>query len=376
VSSPGRFATPLDDVIAHYPKRRPRADLSAVEALMRVRRVEPTGQRIVVAGTNGKTSTATYLARLFEASGLRTGLTTSPHLFRWSERVCVSGGEVEEDRLFAKIRDLDEAGAGLDGLRFFDLITLAAAEIFVEDSVDVAVFEAGIGGRLDATRCLRAPLVVLTSVGLDHTDLLGGTRPEILSEKLQIAPDGAALVSADLGAELNALVESYAAEHGLSLQVVSAEGTYLERNLALARAVAGVDSPISTDVAGRTQRFEVDGAAVVVDAAHNEEGWREALATMRPGFVAAVSISADRPPDVLAQLLAAREPSAVVATCAWAGRSSPAEDLGRAIAAQGIRVTVEPDPVRAVELALEERKPMLVFGSNYLLPHALAALDS
>jgi folylpolyglutamate synthase/dihydropteroate synthase len=217
---------------------------------------------------------------------------------------------------------------------------------------------------------------VLTSVGLDHMELLGGTRPAILLEKLQVAPDGAALVSADLGADLNTLVAAYAAEHGLSLDVVRASGTYLERNLALARAVAGVESPISSDVAGRTQRFVVDRIEVVVDAAHNEEGWREVLATTRPGFVAAVSISADRPADVLARLLAERKPSAVVATCAWAGRSAPADDLGRAIAAHGLPVTVEPDPVRAVELALAERKPLLVFGSTYFLPHAFAALRS
>jgi dihydrofolate synthase/folylpolyglutamate synthase len=383
VSSPGRFATPLDDVIARYPKGKPRADLSDVEALIRDRGIEPPAHRIVVIGTNGKTSTATYLARLFDAGGLRTGLTTSPHIDRWSERVRVAGEEVDDARLEAKVRELDEAGSGRDGLRFFDLITLAAAEIFVEDAVDVAVFEAGIGGRLDVTRCLRAPVVVLTSVDLDHTEQLGTTREAILAEKLGAAPPGAALVTADLGPDLNARVEA--------LEMVEAKGAYPERNLALARAAARVaaqrfDLPdpsglsIATDLPGRLHRLQAGALDVVVDAAHNEEGWREALAQTRPGFVAAVSISADRPAGVLAQLLAEAAPAAVVATCAWSGRSAAADDLASALAACGVPVTVEPDPARAVTLALEHARsreqPLLVFGSTYLLPHALRALRS
>jgi dihydrofolate synthase/folylpolyglutamate synthase len=393
MSSPGRFATPLDDVIAHYPKREPRADLAAVEALMRVRGIVPTEQRVVVAGTNGKTSTATFLARLFEAGGLRTGLTTSPHTDRWAERVRISGREVDEQRLYAKVRELDAVGAGLEGLRFFDLITLAAAEIFVEDDVDVAVFETGLGGRLDASRCLRAEVVVLTGVDLDHTELLGETREEILAEKIRVAPGGATLVTAELGDDLMPLVQAYAADHALQPIVVpTGAGRYLERNLELARAAASAaaarwrlpSSPaelaISNEVPGRLQRATVDGAEVVVDAAHNEEGWRAFLSTVPSGFVAAVSISADRPAEVLAEVLARHRPSSVVVTCAWTERSAAAADLGRVLEAHGIQVTVEPDPARAVELAVTEGRrldrPVLVFGSTYFLPHALAALDA
>lgn len=394
--SPDRFATPFDDVIAHYPKRLPRSDLAGVDALMRARGVEPTEHRIVVAGTNGKTSTATYLARLFQAGGFRTGLTTSPHIDRWTERVLLSAREVDESRLVAKVKELDETGAALDeasGLRFFDLITLAAAEIFAEEHVDVAVFEAGLGGRLDASRSLRADVVVLTSVDLDHTELLGETRPEILSEKIQVAPDGATLVTADLGADLMPFVRSYAAEHALELVVVpSGRGGYLERNLELARVAAGRAAErwrletdpsrlaIPTDVTGRLQRTDVGGVDVLVDAAHNEEGWRAFLSTAPTGFVGAVSISADRPADVLAELIAPHRPTSVVATCAWKGRSAAADDLARTLEAHAIPVTVEPDPARAVELAVAEGRrldrPVLVFGSTYFLPHALAALDA
>src|SRR6185312_9309957 len=173
---------------------------------------------VVVVGTNGKTSTAIYLGRLLERAGQRAGVTVSPHLRRWGERVQIGGAPVADGELAAAVADPHALAAHVPGrssLRFFDLVTLAAARLFTAAGVDAAVFEAGIGGRLDATRSLRAPTVVLTGIGLDHTELLGTTEEAILREKLGVAPRGARVVVPDLPDDLTAVAREIAGSEGL-----------------------------------------------------------------------------------------------------------------------------------------------------------------
>jgi dihydrofolate synthase/folylpolyglutamate synthase len=170
---------------AAYPSRAPRPDLAAVEALRDAAGISLPETTVVVVGTNGKTSASVYLGRLLASSGRRVGVTTSPHLRRWGERVAIDGEPVDDLQLAREVEAVHQLARALPGretLRFFDLVTLAAARLFAAAGVDAAVFEAGIGGRLDTTRVLRAPLVVLTGVGLDHTELLGGTEEAILRE--------------------------------------------------------------------------------------------------------------------------------------------------------------------------------------------------
>ena len=368
--------SPFADLVELYPKRTPRTSLDAVEDLIRRLGLVPPARTVVVVGTNGKTSTATYLARIFSGTGLVSGLVTSPHVFRWTERVRIDDAEVGEAELVREVRRADEAAAaiGREELRFFDLLTVASLALFRGHGVEAGVFEAGIGGRLDATRCLRAPLVVLTSVDLDHTELLGSSREEILREKLMAAPAGARVVSAPLGAELEQTAHRLAAELELAFEFVDVgRGGFRERNLRLAQHAAG---PLDVDlgVRGRFERHTLGGVDVVVDAAHNEEGWRTLLAELPASFVAVVSISADRPPDALTRLLDGRART-VVATCAWRGRSLAAQELAGRLRGD---VRVEDDPVAAVrtalELARDARLPLAAFGSSYFVPHVLLAL--
>src|SRR5579862_2966282 len=125
----------LESLAAALPRRRPRPDLAAVEALAARTGIRAPERTAVVVGTNGKTSTATFLARLLQAGGLRVGLTVSPHLRSWSERVLVDGKEVDEGELADRVETLAEAAADLDA-RFFDLLTLAAVAIFADRGVD------------------------------------------------------------------------------------------------------------------------------------------------------------------------------------------------------------------------------------------------
>jgi dihydrofolate synthase/folylpolyglutamate synthase len=331
---------------------------------------------IVVVGTNGKTSTATYLARLLAARGVHTGLTTSPHLRGWGERVQLEGRPVADEELAREVARLDDLARRLpdrEQLRFFDLVTLAAAAIFDRAGVEAAVFEAGIGGRLDATRVLAPPLVVLTSISRDHTELLGESESAILREKLGVAPPGARVVAAPLPPPLASEARSVAVANGLELSFAQVAGSYRERNLCLAAAALGVrDARIDLDLPGRLQRAVVDGVDVVLDAAHNPEGWATLAGELDEPFVAVVSIGADRPVSELAPVLA--RAVATFATTAWPGRSLPAEELAAELGAEAVD-----DPALATRLGLERARatglPLVVFGSTYLLPHALDALE-
>jgi dihydrofolate synthase/folylpolyglutamate synthase len=365
----------LESLAAALPRRRPRLDLDAVEALALRTGVRGPERTAVVVGTNGKTSTATFLARLLQAGGLHVGLTVSPHLRSWSERVLVDGTEVDEGELADGVETLAAAASGLD-VRFFDLLTFAAAAIFAERRVDVGVFEAGIGGRLDTTRALNPQLVVLTGIGLDHTELLGSDELSILREKLGVAPPGAVVVCAPLGPVLAAEAERLAAAGGFRLEFPPvAGGTFLERNAALARAAAGhvVEVP-NTDlspVLGRKQRILVEGVEVVLDAAHNADAWRTLATELPPSYVAVVSVSLDKPPAELRVALAGA--IATIATCAWPGRSVATAELAAVVGGEAIG-----DPRTATRAGLQRARgagvPLVVFGSAYLLRHALDEL--
>jgi dihydrofolate synthase/folylpolyglutamate synthase len=359
---------------AAYPSRVPRADLSAVAELRAAAGAELPARTVVVVGTNGKTSTAFYLGRLLEGAGQRAGVTVSPHLRRWGERVQIAGEPVADAELAAEVAGLHALAAtlpGRDSLRFFDLLTFAAARLFAAADVDAAVFEAGIGGRLDTTRTLRAPTVVLTGVGLDHTELLGGSEEAILREKLGVAPRGARVVAPELPGRLAVVAREVADAEELDLVVVPAERDWRATAARLASAALGLDGPIDLDVPGRLERHTVDGVPVILDAAHNPQGWAALAAIVDEPFVAVVSIGAGRPAGELRPALA--RAVSVFATTAWRERSLPAAALAAAVGAE----TVE-DPVAATQLGLERARatglPLAVFGSIYLLPHAYRAL--
>ncbi len=140
---------------------------------------------ITVAGTNGKGSTSTTIANLFHAQGKRVGLFTSPHLYRFNERIRIDLEEVTDEQLIDAFEKIDQARGDIT-LTYFEFATLAAFIIFKSEKVDVAVLEVGLGGRLDATNIIDANIAVITPIGIDHTALLGNTIDEIAGEKAGI----------------------------------------------------------------------------------------------------------------------------------------------------------------------------------------------
>lgn len=170
----------------------------------------------IVGGTNGKGSTATTLAALLRASGLRTGLFTSPHLVHYNERVQLDGLPVGEAALCAAFERIETCRAGTS-LTFFEYNTLAALEVFARGAAAAVVLEVGLGGRLDATNIVAADVAVLCSVGMDHMDWLGDTLEQIGREKAGIFRGAQRAVLGS--AALPASVFNRAAQLGCDLRI-------------------------------------------------------------------------------------------------------------------------------------------------------------
>jgi dihydrofolate synthase/folylpolyglutamate synthase len=366
---------------------------------------------IHVVGSNGKSSVAQIAAALLEADGIRTGTYLSPHLTRWSERVHIGGREIPPREFETAVARTREAAAiaergFADGERVtqFEAATAAAFQAFAEARVQVAVVEAGLGGRLDATNVIPSRVAVLTSVSLEHTDLLGETEEEIAAEKLAVVRDHSTLVVGRVSEKVMSLAERTAAERGATLVAVpdagaevprSLVGGYPRRNFAVALAAAEAftgraPAPDSVErVAAALRlpaRLEVrEGEPpLILDAAHNPEGIGavvESLPELTGGRppVAVLAALADKPLEGIARL--ARACAAVVCTeipparlegvGRPGARGHPAADLAAACEAAGGRAEAVPDPDRALdrarELAGEEDRAVLVTGSFYLL---------
>lgn len=178
-------------------------DLAHMRVLLRaLENPERRFPSVLIAGTNGKGSTAATLASILQASGLRAALYTSPHLVRINERIRINGEEISDDK-FALLHDMIERTAERlveDGElpfhpSFFEMLTAMAFEHFATSKVDIAVLEVGMGGRLDATNVVEPRVSVITDISLDHQKFLGDTIPEIAAEKVGIIHPGGVVVT-------------------------------------------------------------------------------------------------------------------------------------------------------------------------------------
>lgn len=194
-------ARTLAEWLAYQQDLHPRAidlGLERVRAVAaRLGLLPPAGRTALVGGTNGKGSTASFLAAMAQAHGDRVGLFTSPHLCRYQERQRIDGRELDDAQLCAAFEQI-EAVRGGETLTYFEFNALAALLLFRAGRVDTSVLEVGLGGRLDATNIVDAEVAVLCSVGLDHRDWLGDTIEAIGAEKAGIFRAGQPVV---LGSE-------------------------------------------------------------------------------------------------------------------------------------------------------------------------------
>ena len=289
-----------------------------------------------ITGTNGKGSTAAMTASILAQAGLRAGLFTSPHLYRFHERMQVNGAPIPDEVLGRLTQQVLEVAEGMsDPPTEFELMTAVALVHFVRRGCDIVVLEVGLGGRLDSTNAIDAPeAAVIARIGLDHTKLLGTTLAAIAGEKAGIVKPGSAVVSWPQDAEAMAVVEQAAAAAGDTLTVpdfaclnvgpvdwgasgaparsfsygrfadlrTKLLGSYQPANAALAIEVTEAlrthgwaidDDAVRQGVAGAAWpgRFEIVRAGegeptVVVDGGHNPQGARalvDSLADVFPG---------------------------------------------------------------------------------------------
>ena len=385
-----------------------------------------------IAGTNGKGSVTAIVDAALLGAGFRTGRYTSPHLLDLSERFAVNGTPVTRDDLRSAV---DDVRGAVEGLRergvlevhptFFEVTTAVAFELFRRHSVDIAVCEVGLGGRLDATNVLTPMVSAITSISLDHEQYLGHTLREIAGEKAGIIKPTTAVVVGPVSDEAAQAISERAAEcrapivwakDGVQIGV-SAEAQdgqrftlrtpvrdYGEVHLGLAGAhqvtnavvavrvletleslgthtgqSAIVDALGSVRWPGRLQRFACDdGRSALLDAAHNVAG-AEALAhhlrtlgDCRPLVFAAMR---DKDSEAMLRLLAPVV-SAIIVTRPSNPRAMDPTALA-AVArtvAPGLRIDVEDDPGHAIERAWTQSRQIVVAGSIFLIADVMKAL--
>jgi dihydrofolate synthase / folylpolyglutamate synthase len=221
---------------------------------------------VLIAGTNGKGSTASTLAAILSASGLRTGLYTSPHLSRPNERIRIDGLEISDDdfaALFFRVRSVAQRLVDEDKLAqspsFFEMLTAMAFLYFAEPAIEIAVLEVGMGGRLDATNIVDPLISIVTDISLDHMEWLGPTITDIAREKAGILRRGGTLITLPQHPEANQVIGEVA--DSLSLLGVSAV-PYLP-NAAIAETAAHLPNENGTHT---PYRLEVLGKEIEVDS--------------------------------------------------------------------------------------------------------------
>ncbi|MGK3952767.1 bifunctional folylpolyglutamate synthase/dihydrofolate synthase [Microbacterium sp. I2] len=397
---------------------------------------QKTYRVVHVTGTNGKTSTSRVIESLIRAHGLRTGLFTSPHLERFTERIMIDGEPISDAAVadawdevspFVDLVDAELAAAGDAALTFFELLTVLAFVAFADAPIDVLVLEVGMGGSWDSTNTADGDVAVFTPIALDHADRLGQTISEIAAVKAGIIKDGAAVVSARQDAAAEAELRRAAAARGASIafegegfalaqqrlavggQLISIRGlagVYEDEYLPLygahqgfnaALAIAAVESllgggaqPIAGDVlaegfGGVTSpgRLQLVGASptVVVDAAHNPHGARALVAALREAFDfdewgVVLGVLSDKDADGIVDALASAA-AHVFATAPHSERANDADTIADLAEARGVPVTVHADLGDAAESAREwaaasDRRAVVIAGSVVLAGEALA----
>jgi dihydrofolate synthase/folylpolyglutamate synthase len=380
-----------------------------------------------IAGTNGKGSTAAFLEAILRRAGLRTGLYTSPHLEKINERIRLSGEELCDEafaaaftRLYLLIEELLASGALRAHPTYFECLTAMAFETFAREHVEFAVFEVGLGGRLDATNILTPAVALLTRIDFDHENFLGHSLAEIAAEKAGILKRGVPVVVAPQPPEARAVILRRAGELGCPV-VETAEAFHVEREwlengrvraqvtetasgwkfemaprlpgrfqlqnalsavaaarLLQARGLGIPDEALAGGIAaaqwaGRLEQVQ-SRPDVFLDGAHNPGAARELAAFWEENFAErriwlVYGALRDKAVDEIAGVLFPRA-AHVLLTEPRTARSLSARRLAELTAHHAAEVQVVPDAEAAVERALAGAAPedaVFITGSLYLV---------
>jgi dihydrofolate synthase/folylpolyglutamate synthase len=382
---------------------------------------------IHVAGTNGKGSTAAFLASAFMEAGYKTGLYTSPHLVRFTERIRINGREIPEQHLLRYVAAFRPA-IEQTGATFFEATTCVAFRYFADENVDIAIVEVGLGGRLDATNTLAPLASVITTIGFDHMEYLGPTIPSIAAEKggivkkrtpviVGLMPPSAERTISRIARERRAPLTrardrvtvgcgfegkvSFRGKHlKTGLVRVGLEGAHQTFNAALAVAVLDVllDRRSSSAcyrrlssacVARGLERVRLNtglegrmthvgrGKKIILDVAHNRGGMHTAVSSLVGEGIGNLTalFGAMKDKDYLHML---RElewvADSVITVQAHTSRAVSAAVLCKAARRMGLRALEGGSVARGLRMALRGKRRVLVIGSHYVVGEALQVL--
>jgi dihydrofolate synthase/folylpolyglutamate synthase len=380
-----------------------------------------------IAGTNGKGSTAAMLESILRTAGLRTGLYTSPHLERINERIRINGEDISDasfaavwTRVRASIELLMAAGKLVAHPTYFECLTAMAFFAFAQERVDFAIYEVGLGGRLDATNIVNPEVAIITPVDFDHENFLGHSIEEIAGEKAGIIKPGTWVVSSSERPEARSVIAGRCAEFGARLvevdqawqieSVRASDGCYsatvassdFGRRITIEPALPGsfqIRNALAAATAGRLlaeRGFPVNDEAIVrgiatvrwpgrleqlsvqpalyLDGTHNPAGARELLKFWEENFegrriLLVYGAMRDKAVDEIAGLLFPRAES-VILTEPRQPRAISAPLLAEITSHLAVQSTVVPDPDEALERALGMAGPedaIFATGSLYLV---------
>ncbi len=387
---------------------------------------------VLIAGTNGKGSTAATLASILTTSGLKTGLYTSPHLERVNERIRIDRAEISDEdfaRLYFRVQDEAQQlvlnGSLPQPPSYFEMLTALGLNYFAERGIEVAVLEVGMGGRLDATNVAEPLVSIITDISLDHMEWLGPTITAIAREKAGILRPGGTMITLPQHPEANQVLGETAAE--LGMRVVSAapfmpaperdgsteeygvealsdrihvksplKGAHQRRNVALAIASAvelaerhgfpvtaeSIGQGIrQTQWPGRLEQITRDGVDWVLDVAHNPAGvWAlraglRGLLGIRKPEVLIFSCLRDKPVTEMAQILFPLF-ARVIVTPIHTARGARIEDLLAAANATGSNAVAVDSVGEALRLTGKDARGgvAVISGSVYLVGEARTLL--
>lgn len=408
---------PLADWLVRIQQQHPQAIAMGLERVRTVAQAmglaaKPAPVVITVGGTNGKGSTVAFLDAIARAAGLRVGTYTSPHLWRFNERIRIDGTEASDGAIVGAFERID-AARGDTPITYFEYATLAAFDLFERAGLDLAILEVGLGGRLDATNLVDADVAVITTVDLDHMDYLGPDRESIGAEKAGILRAGKIAVFGEKDPPSSVLRRAYAlgtiAIRGHSdylVDRVNDHWVWREPGFQLDLPYPSLAAPVQVDnaaaavaalrasplaipdaafaqgvaaarVPGRLQRIGTS-PEVVVDVAHNPQGARQLAAWLAANpkpTLAVFSALGDKDIEGVVAALAPAITAWYLGPITDAGpRGLPVEALDARVRAGGataVQAHARLDAaLGAARAAAGEGGRVLVFGSF----HTVAAL--
>ena len=386
----------LERIGVEHPKTVVRGVGHVAEVASRAGLNPPAPVNFVVAGTNGKGSTAVFLERLLMASGRTVGTTLSPHLLRFNERIRVDGREVEDEEIVAAFEVVEAARQDV-ALTYFEYAILAAFGVFRDRKVDASVLEVGLGGRLDAVNVVDADVAIITSIGLEHQDYLGPGVEAIGAEKAGVMRRGRPAVfgardmpnsvrarAAELDAHLvvNGVDYRHAIDSGgwvvnlfdgRRVRVGERPRVAADNAAAAVQALAMIEPDFDTaalaeacrvaTIPGRLERVDARGRRWILDVAHNPHAagfLRENLEG--PIAVAIIGMLEDKDHTGVAKALLGRVDRWVV-TDNTASRGLMAAELGKRLPVPHARAPRMRDAIAHAVSTTEANDVILVLGS-------------